>query len=355
MKRPRLERVKLKAEILTPIHIGDGSDLEPLEYVIVDENLYKIDTAGFLSSLPPEASIELSTLLKGKMDRVTLVKIRKLIQEHFDPEMGFIWKSKVTPAVAHIHKTRFDAPENQILVNPFIRTDDKPFIPGSSLKGAIRTALLNQWSTGLQKTADGRNARLTEAEILKATSRRQRDNKLMPSIDKDLFRAFRVEDVSLPEDSMTYSKVSNWTLSREGVLRETPIQMIRELTSSTISSGKTFNIDVHISIDNRFLSDRRSGLGRNDLSIEATLKACDSFYQRVLLDEKKRLFGGKSNEAATVSEKVLDAASGGTLLRVGWASGFDAMTIFNFRSQSARWSKRLAEDKYPLGWIRLSQ
>lgn len=355
MEGLRLDRVKLNAEVLTPIHIGDGSDLEPLEYVIADGHLYQIDTGSFLSSLSQGAAAEMDTLLKGEIERVTLVKIRKFIQEHFKPDAGFLWKSSVTPTVARIYKERFGAPENQMLVNPFIRNHNTPFIPGSSLKGAIRTALLNQWSNELKKPSDERNSRLTEAEILKSVAI-GRDNRLRPNMDKDPFKALRVEDISLPEDATIFAKVSNWALSREGTLRETNIQMIRELTSSAISSGKTFGVDVFISLDNRFLVDRRSDLGRKeDISVEGMLKACDRFYRRVLLDEKKRLFDGKNRELAATYEHVLDASSGGALLRIGWASGFDAMTITKFRHRST-WgrSKHLAESKYPLGWMKLA-
>lgn len=353
METLRLERITLKVEILAPLHIGDGTDLEPLEYVIVDGYLYKIDTASFLSSLEPESANELNALLKGNMDRVTLVKIRKFVQEHFKPEGNFIWKSRVTPTIERLYKERLGAPENQVLVYPFIRSGDRPFLPGSSLKGAIRTALLNYWANELWSVKDDRNSRLTEAEILKATFT-SKDNRLKPSIEKDPLKALRVEDVFLPEDSTIFAKVSNWNLSKEGILKETKIQMIRELTLSSVSDAKALELDVYISLDNRFLKHNHSGLGRRDLSIKNILDACNSFYRRVLLDEKKRFFDKTSPEIASIYKKIND--EGGTLLRIGWASGFDSMTITKFRNKHQPWgrSKHLAEAKFPMGWVKLS-
>jgi len=37
-----LKNYKIKCEILSPVHIGDGSEIEPLEYVIKNDKFYKI-------------------------------------------------------------------------------------------------------------------------------------------------------------------------------------------------------------------------------------------------------------------------------------------------------------------------
>ena len=42
MENKKMEVYKLFLDILTPVHIGDGSEIEPYEYVI-DEQFHKID------------------------------------------------------------------------------------------------------------------------------------------------------------------------------------------------------------------------------------------------------------------------------------------------------------------------
>ena len=68
---------KLFLEILTPIHIGDGSDIEPYEYVI-DEQFHKIDLTKFLLNLSREDQDQFNHLLESD-----IIKCREFIKDRF--------------------------------------------------------------------------------------------------------------------------------------------------------------------------------------------------------------------------------------------------------------------------------
>ena len=45
------EPIKIKAEVITPIHIGSGEEIKPISYVTDKEFVYVVDYDKFVSSL----------------------------------------------------------------------------------------------------------------------------------------------------------------------------------------------------------------------------------------------------------------------------------------------------------------
>jgi len=360
MEKMGLERIILQGTILSPIHIGDGTDIEPLDYVISDDLLYRIDLGTFISALPPTEEKNISFVRGGSPGRDQLIDIRRFIKDRFSTHMPFMWRARVSQTVRKLYEEKLDQPENLLLLCPFIRSGDHPYIPGSSLKGVIRTALLNKWAEEIRSLKVPGKPKEVEAEILKAldikpSRKADQREQYKQNIDKEIFRAIRVEDVSLPDGSTCFMKVSNYNL-KEGRLNETNIQMIREVTESALSEGRSPSISFTISIDHRYLKHPGSALGRRDMDVKTILSSCNEFYRRVLDDERKRLFDGKSEDIAAIYNKISEESDGLFLLRIGWGSGVDAMTIKKFMDPNIRWgkSKHIVEGKYPLGWIAVS-
>lgn len=143
MRYPRQETYKVNAEILTPVHIGDGTELEPLEYVI-REKFYKVNLEEWLSTLSGGKAEEFKRLTgKEYAQKSILTSLRRFVKENIDIDKYTEWSVDVSETVKRRYEERFNAPENQLPVSPFIRTANKPFLPGSSIKGAIRTAYLS--------------------------------------------------------------------------------------------------------------------------------------------------------------------------------------------------------------------
>lgn len=352
-----LKNYKIKCEILSPIHIGDGTEIEPLEYVIED-TFYKINLNESLCSL----SDDLLKQLKELQTKNDLTGIRRFIKENVDLKNFTEWQTDVSDSVKNIYNEKFDQPENQLMMSPFIRSRNKPYIPASSIKGAIRTAILNFWSDNFSNPKQFRDGKLIEFGILDAIREPRRPNdRFQPDIEKDPFRALKIRDIFLPENSTIFSKVSNFNIDKNGKLNETNIQIIAEVTKSFLF-GDPKEFELEISIDRKLFDNPETKLQHRKIDINLLLSACNNFYSTVLENERKRLFDNRDKNIAGFYGMIKEKAKDGYLLRMGWGSGFESMTLEKFRQpknpQKGRggwgYSKHLVEGEYPLGWAKLT-
>src|SRR3989338_1118686 len=282
MKYPRQETYKIKADILTPVHIGDGTELEPLEYVIKDK-FYKVNLEEWLSTLSGEKAEEFQRLTGREYAQMsTLTALRRFIRDNIDIDKYTEWSVNVSEAVKGRYEERFDAHENQLPMSPFIRTANKPYLPGSSIKGAIRTAYLNFLKMQLQTVNEKRRADLVEGELLGAIAPGRDGKPPRFAIDKDPFRAIKVKDVFLPENSTFFAEVINHN-KKDNRINPTTIQILSEVSYGSLI-GKPVSAELEISIDKKVLSHQDSGINTHnkEITIETFLKACDNFYKDAL-------------------------------------------------------------------------
>lgn len=140
---------------LSPIHIGCGEDFEPTNYVIEDGLLYGFD--------PSRAT--LTDLQRSKLGDVarrgSLAGIQKFFRDNaaaFKPHAHVVMP--VCAGVARLYEQRIgkaanvEASGNQVFNqleierHVFTGPQQQPFIPGTSFKGALRTAWLDELNNG---------------------------------------------------------------------------------------------------------------------------------------------------------------------------------------------------------------
>lgn len=351
MSRFRQKTYKIRAEILTPVHIGDGSELEPLEYVIKDR-FYKVKLGEWLSSLSDEKASEFKKLTgRDYAQKAVLTSLRKFVRDNIEVDKFNEWSTDVSDAVIKRYDERFDAPANQLPMSPFIRTAQKPYLPGSSIKGAMRTAYLNSLSKIM--TVREKRADLVEGELLHAIHQREGKPPVF-SIDKDPFRAVKIKDAFLPDNSTFFSEVINHN-KKDSSINPTSIQILSEVTYGKLLN-RPLSVDIDIVIDKRVLeSDLQS---HNDkITMENFLAACDSFYRTSLKEERDTFLssvtGGEN--IRMIYQEILNASEGGFLFRLGWGSGLISMTISKELRTEKRYgkSKHLVNGKVPLGFVKL--
>ncbi len=131
--------MKYEIEILSPLHIGDGTRKKVNELYLCANRLYKVDLREFRNNLPDD--------LKGKLDSIWETEILKKTVSC--PNLtDFIDNNNIRnlvtsqPFVQVYNLSIKDFINNKVGLVNFIRTSDSPFIPGSEIKGAIRTAVL---------------------------------------------------------------------------------------------------------------------------------------------------------------------------------------------------------------------
>ncbi len=334
----------LKFKVLSPVHIGDGKELEFFDYVIKEGKLYKIYLYEFLSNLQGD----LLSKLKEYQLKNYIIEIRKFIRENIDIESYKEYEADVSDSVQRFYEQKFDDINNQLIMNPFIRTDGKPYIPGSSIKGAIRTAVLNHLDKGnVDKfIKDKKNSKLYEGFIISATDKK--DYNYTYNMSKDPFRSLKIRDTELPSGCTEFMLVSNYKKVNSD-LEKTSITIIKEVIKPETEVDVEFVLDKNVKT-------------KVKLDIDLILEASDKFYKEVLISEKERLF--KNNKGIKeIYEKIFDEVKGGYLLRIGFNSGFESITLKNYRDPKEPtkgnngwgYSKDIVEDKYPFGWIKVSR
>ncbi len=320
---------------LTPIHIGDGSQLEAYEYTVVKDRFYRVSLDRLLTRLTPPEREQLNRHIERD-----LVGLRRFVREHFSPEISE-YSAAASPQFQQVYEEKLGQSQNQLIVFPFLRTMGKPLIPGSSLKGALRTAILDRLITSPisgQEYAD-----TLEAQTLGYMGDRR------PNIPEDPLKGLRIADVSLSAEHIVAEQVE--TKKKEaGRLEDLSMQILQEVTVSSLT-GQEVSFPGEIRIYESFLNQQTAPLKQG---LRWLAEACNAFYQdRVLAAEERYFRGFKSVE--TVYQQIRSAIDQDSfLIRLGWGSGLDSISL-NLRKQQPRLVKtrKLIDNRFPLGWLRI--
>ena len=342
---------RLTLSFYSPVHIGDGWELEPFEYVIKDNYLYTFSFGQFVSSLSSEDSAKLIQIQRN-MKPSALKDIRNFIKHRCNPDKCQD-KIPVTPSVARIYEEKFLDIQNMLKMEPFIKTMGSPYIPGSSLKGSIRTAVLNYWAEERHRD---------EHDILRAKIK-DRKGKWRPDIPSDVFKFLKIPDIPLSKDFTLFSKISNFHI-KDKELRETNIQLLREVTRSRFYPFKEFNngdnrFAFDLRLDQEIMKDSKAVTGRRDLTLDTIWKSLD-FYESILDKESKKWSPYNKNlkrfyETFIEYLKAQRGRSDVKLLKIGFGSGFDAITVEKILRPKRSHGKsiNLFESCCSLGWAML--
>lgn len=149
-----LETFDLAISTLSPVHVGCGEDYEPTHYVIDGETLHAFDPARLLAQLTPPQRDELARALD---DRNPLLAAQRFFYRHRQAAMAIAsHAAPVAPAAARHYAERIGRVAQregngksvmnrlEIARGAFNLGDGLPILPGSSLKGALRTAVLEK-------------------------------------------------------------------------------------------------------------------------------------------------------------------------------------------------------------------
>lgn len=338
-----MTRYLLKCEVMSPVHIGSGSDIEPLDYIIRGNRLHAIAMSSFVSGLTDSERARFEVLINTS----NLIGVRKFLFDNADVSKSSAFSVEVSDGVASNYRSKMQDISNQLLINPFIRNGGRgsPFIPGSSLKGAIRTALVN--AAAQEKMLPGPTGGKEEWEFeSKALGYRNPKN--------DPLRGIKVRDVILDEKSTLIREVRNASKKRGALLETDSIAMACEVTHSLLT-GRPLEFKVEALFDDLLYS---TGFLSKSLSPHDIATACNQFYRPKMEDEHKKFY--KKSVAEAYSSELLSNTPGekSFLLRVGRFSGAESVTLDTYRNprppgRKTTWgtSRNLAEGKYPMGWL----
>ena len=300
-----------------PIHLGCDDQYEPTGFVVDTRNnqLIVFDVLEFMAGLSEEDTDIFSRICqKGSI--ASLLEIYKFMRDRpvhgrqVDLCNGFInhYDDVLSLPLSDEKKITQELNSFAIERTAYLPVDGRPYIPGSAIKGAMRTAYLD-W---LAQQPNNRGIREKYADSL--------EQRLLPRDDKhfetDPFRLLKVSDFQPVGDIRTrvvYAVNRKKKLSKFEA--HGPYQMLE-----VIEPGASFMGSITIE------QPLRSDVISNPLSLEKLWESLRFFYDREIKREEKEL------EAIGVKGFELNCGQELCLLRLGRHSGAESLTIELHRS-----------------------
>ena len=340
---------------LSPVHIGCNETYEPTNYVIDGDTLYEFNADTAIASLPKVAQEQLLKIVSGKPNEEMLKQVQAFFYHHREALMSqaehyFPVGNGIAERYAkRIGKTvQHEAQGGQVLNKLEIERSSynlmnrKPMFPGSSIKGAIRTALLDQVNDGEERQYNEKNQQLQQRLFEYS----------MRDLHKDPMRLISVGDAHwLGKDEMPGNEI-RFAVNRQRKPKEGqrlqqslaeqngPPQMLECVGAMQPRSlTTTLNLNKPQQLANR----HADKLPKNEFqwSIKEIARACNNFYQKLFNQEveKMRTMGYLDPEWLEIIQKLLStttlqrlANNEAFLLRIGRHSGAEAVTLEGARN-----------------------
>lgn len=314
---------KYKIETLTPVHIGTGEKIGSVEYVL-DKGFHRID----MNELFKDSSFNVQTFINfsenrnfylGEFNRELALKY-PLYSVAIDP--------KIESELLNQIKNKRSADINEFKKNVF----NQPYISGSSIKGAIRTAIL--WHILKNDSNKLQDAINIIQKMIKQNPKypKKADNKILESIfgkdpNHDFLRALQLEDSNpFSITSLEVSDVKILTTTQNGAHPK----RFSNFTETIVQSAKS---NLKIKIDDFLLKEdiaKKLGFNGKKKFIESISKICNSYAKDFINNEID--FFNKYNlpDLANAYKNLLNKIPSNNnefLLHLGWGSGWHGMTI----------------------------
>lgn len=338
--------IPFRLEVLTPVFIGSGGDLSPLEYVIRQEGdawaLHLVDAASWLQAAQDKADIR-KALESGEMQR-----LRRLMDEHLDAALYSLARVPIpSRKLAEDLRAHIQNPQSlgKAEVQPFPRSPVSmaPYVPGSSLKGAMSTPLIDSLDNGALKAAERDRAYRGAME------------RLLGSIRDHSMQALKISDVPIPPGAtrIVSAEEVRRTTGKEGTPK-TPCEVLHPGASRDVPLyGRLLMAEAGIALP-----------GGERLDFGKLGELCRKFYTSRFRDEFAKFYQlAHLGEVRERLEPVLRRMEKldpqrELLLRVGHYSHVECVTVSENAPRSKKGfgkTRTLADRELPFGWVVLTR
>ena len=339
----------MEIEVLTPVHVGSGNKLlMNLDFIVRGNRVVMLDTPKLFGYL----------IEKG-YDAVDIAKVelKELInKERIDVEN---FKKYALPFTGAVRSE----------ISEHIKTGGKPYIPGSSIKGAIRTAvlwyavkndkrLLDFAIKSLENKISWNRGRVTSKILKEADDELERIvfGKELRNTRNDIMRAVRIAD-SKPFRSLRVYEVK--VLGSRGI----------GICAECIDGGKA---EVEVDVDESIL---RNLNGRYKWLVEDvdTIAEITKEFSEALIEAELKYNYSEKTKAEFIAVKRCRRI----VLRLGWGTGWYSKTIGLLLKTHPRFeylrtklglgknpktkkvssvfpkTRKVTVDEKPLGWVNI--
>ena len=317
--------MKYQLKTITPVHIGTGEILTQIDGFYDNRRWHRINIDAVLAAIP-----------ESELNRLTIAMGQR----------NFQWSRYLPtnqPSVSYTLPCPEDPRETEIreaMKNPFGR----PMIPGSSIKGTIRTALL--WGLIDDDNPEAQEAFEYSVNYLKEQLRRKPNRSwvgqgierhvLGKDSNHDLMRTVQVSDTApIPIEALEMGVAWTVTLNQDGELVQKR-EGNREYKTFVEQVRAEQTCDFSIKIDKSLFRQReKDELGYSDrqerVVCEELADVCN-FVTKGLANSEVGFFEDyNSDEIVNFYDALLKRIDGlpdgGFVLPIGWGTGYRAKTV----------------------------
>ncbi|MBW1800288.1 MAG: type III-A CRISPR-associated RAMP protein Csm5 [Deltaproteobacteria bacterium] len=329
------QRMKCVLQTVSPIHVGCDEVYEPFGFVVDEKKkqLIVFETLAFIAGLNQADRKKFSDICrKGNIE--SILEIYKFLRNR--PVNGrFV--NTCSGFHAHYEKVLGTPPGRiknelnnfKIERTSFCASDHRPYIPGSAIKGALRTAYLNMladkardYSSDIKKLGqsdrENRERNKPRVKIHKILEEKLLGLDKLPDREKmykDPFRLVKVSDFIPAGDTKT---MIVYVINKKKKISDKeargPYQILE-----TILPGAHFIGEIVVD------TSQRQDAVSFPVELEKLLYSANHFYKKERHRENREL----GNIGITISEAP--EAEDGTLIRIGRHSGAESVTIKKYR------------------------
>lgn len=354
-----------KLDILSPVHIGTGDELDPISYIMRQETgevvCYVLNTQAWASDYADPD--ELSELFS----RGNVPAMRGFLANRIDPAIYGLRRITVSHErifQEYEQKLKDQRTANQLLFSPHMTVSDcVPLLPGSSIKGALRTAVIDwldrEYRLGLKAE---------RAKDSKGVTYRKRLESVLGPITDSVFKQLKISDVTGYADSTLLVEPLEVRIKEGKTV--TPKNKCEVMPSILLGKAERSVLHAKISLGSPVNpSDRCLTLrGGKAWDWPALAKMVNEYYLKRFQKEKIKFYGlsnfAKAKPAIEKLEAELQCSAGQMILRIGHYSQVEFVTVqdnnpFTKKDKQKKLlpygtTRTLANELFPFGWVRLT-
>ncbi|AEF96879.1 CRISPR-associated RAMP protein, Csm5 family [Methanotorris igneus Kol 5] len=313
----------MKLEMLSPLHIGSGETLTPADFIANESEIIVLDLNKLFNML---------ISIGANIDEIT-----EILETESYPWKKILKKYNLNPKEFERYSLKLIGNKGKysMQVRAFIKSGGYPYIPGSSIKGAIRTAimykivknnpeLLNQAVRKLYNEVKDLNSRgigrviktadnWLEARIFGCNNRGYYEPK------KDTLKGLIIRDSERisPRKLKVYGV---WTIGERGTIPQ------------YVEGLENVKIDFEFTIDENLLKLNYGEFNGTlkDINWEFIENALREFYEEVIKVELREIhkYGRYRDEVLEFYQDMqMKLESGEIPIRIGWGSGWYSTTL----------------------------
>ena len=356
----------LELEVLTPVHIGTDETLDPMSYLIREGKegpaFYTLDVMAWIADQvnPDELAI-----LFGQNN---VPAIRDHLATNIDPGV-YAGRGAEMAAPLALAEYREKLADQQSLhslrlrpglTNPLLQT---LLIPGSSVKGAVRTAIID-----LLDRQERLGLKTLRAKDSKGRALAEKLEHYLGDIRSSAFKQLKIGDFEGFLDTSII--VDAQEKSRKAEKKATPKDPCEVLPSRIMRPSGQWRLHGRGKLGSQTKQDDgvlRLQRGNYKWGWDDLAKVVNDFYQERYRQEKAKFYGllhfSNTDQALEeVDDAILKPEPGEMVLRVGHYSHVECVTITDNNPLTRRikdkqlpygTTRTLAGGIYPFGWIKL--